>query len=164
MIGTMRRTLAALLLAAALSACGGDGGEREPVSADEYRRVLATASRDFGTKIDDVEDFDTTGAETKAEGKRLLEALRRQVDVLDEVEPPEDVAAPHEDLVEGLDSLADHVESELEALEHEAAVSGDEVEYRLLSSPSVEPTFQKLEAAGRQLVEAGYAPAAGAGG
>ena len=122
--------------------------------------MLATAYQDFGSRIDDVEDFDDSGAETKAEGKLLLEALRRQADSLAEIEPPEEVATAHEELVDGLEALGDHVESELEALEQDTAASGDEVEDRLLSSPSVEPTVQKLEAAGRQLVEAGYGPRA----
>jgi hypothetical protein len=159
----VRRTLVLLLLALPLSACAGNGGDGESVSAAEYRRLLATAFQDVGRRIDQVEGVDPTTTETTTQGKLLLEALRRQVDTLDEIEPPEDVATAHEDLVAGLDEFADHVESELEALEQEANVSSDEVEDRLFRSPSVEATIQKLQEAGRRLVEAGYAPEEGLG-
>lgn len=159
----MRRTFVLLLLALPLPACAGDGGDREPVSAAEYRRALATAFRDVGGRIDLVEAVDNTGDETEAQGKLLLEALRRQVDVLDEIGPPEDVVTAHEDLVEGLDELGDHVGSELEALEEETDVSSDEVEDRLFRSPHVEPAIQKIQEAGGRLVEAGYAPDDGLG-
>jgi hypothetical protein len=152
------RALITVLLAMPVAACGSGAAEPE-ISQAEYRRALIEANHDVGSRVDDVEDFDETGSLTKAEGRLLLAALRRQTARLDEIEPPSDAEEAHESLLEGLEALLDHVDSELAALEGDNDASGDEVEDRLLRSTHANPAFNQIEKAFRQLEEAGYVPA-----
>ncbi len=141
---------------AAAPACGGDEGNSE-VSRAEYRDLLATAVADFGPRVDELEEFDETGAQAQEQGERLLEALRRQAEVLRDVEPPADVQAAHDDFVQGLEELSDHIEAELGDMEATPELDADRVEDRLLREGAADAAIATLERAGRALVDAGYA-------
>ena len=153
----MRFGLAILvLLLAAAPSCGGDEGNSE-VSTAEYRDLLAKAVADFGPRVDELEAFDETGAQAQEQGKRLLEALRRQAEVLGDVEPPADVRAAHDDFVQGLEELSDHIEAELDDMEATPELDADLVEDRLLREGDADAAIATIERAGRALIEAGYA-------
>jgi hypothetical protein len=153
MSGVRVGVLAVLLAVAA--ACGGDEGSRQ-VSATEYSELLEAAVADFGPRIDELEEFDVTGAQAQEQGARLLDALRRQVDTLGGVEPPAGANEAHDELVDGLDELSDHIAAELADMEMSPESDADRVEDRLLREGEANPAFAKLERAGQALFEAGY--------
>lgn len=157
----VRRCLFAAALALALAACGSDGDERREISRGEYRSMLEAFVQDVGRSIDDVEDFDVTGKQTQNEGRLLVAALERQTDILATVDPPNAIERAHEDFLDAARDILAHVDAELERLAEERGATGDEVEYRLLRSPAVEPAIQKLESAAREINRAGYGPVQG---
>jgi hypothetical protein len=156
----LRASFAAALVLS-LAACGGDGDERREISRGEYRSMLEEFVQDVGRSVDDVEDFDTTGKQTQNEGRLLVAALERQTDILAGVDPPNAIQRAHEDFLEAAREIRAHVDAELELLAEEPGASGDEVEDRLLRAPAVEPVFQKLESAAREIDRAGYGPVQG---
>jgi hypothetical protein len=153
------RFAAALVLS--LAACGGDGDERREVSRGEYRSMMEEFVQDVGRSIDDVEDFDVTGEQTRNEGRLLAAAFERQTDILAGVDPPNAIERAHEDFLDAARDILAHVDAELELLADEPGASGDEVEDRLLRSPAVEPAIRKLESAAKEISRAGYGPVQG---
>ena len=98
--------LSLLTIAVLLAGCGGDGGSG-PLSADEYRTQADAACTDatkaataVGSPADSAE-----GVQRYAE--KLETILRDEGSALDELEPPDEMAATHRDLVDQIDKQAD---------------------------------------------------------
>lgn len=94
----MTVTLAGLALAFAAGCGGGDGGG----AADAYVDEVNAAQRAFAA---DVERIDATGDEEAALAAYSA-AAEEAAQAMRAIEPPEDVAALHADLVSGFDRFA----------------------------------------------------------
>ena len=89
----MRRSVATLVLTAAVVGCGGD----DPLSTDDYRAELRKICAESERKTDGVEE------PTRATPEAIADYLRRLRDVnvetiekVEELEPPEDLADAHD--------------------------------------------------------------------
>jgi hypothetical protein len=151
---------ALVLVLLALAGCGGGGGDdggngNEPVSKEEYERVLADALLSLGKPIDALGTA-RTAVDAGVKAERIVTTLRRGADTLDAVVPPEDVADPHERLVGAMREFAQDIEALLEQ-GAQAKPQGVEFNEYFLSSPAL----QTLDAAAREIREAGYRAAPG---
>jgi hypothetical protein len=88
----MRRTLALLALLPVLAGCGDD-----TLTTDEYRREARAVCTDAARATRGVEAPQrTTNAALAAYFGRLLQVTQRTTDRLAELEPPDDLARPHD--------------------------------------------------------------------
>ena len=138
----------AAIAALLVSGCAGD----ESVT---YERELA----DIGTEVDVAlrnvdEAEDAPGPDELDE---LATVLEESADMLDEIEPPEEVAGPHDRLRSGLAGVAAGFRALADDLR--AARGSAELEQAFLDftvDPDVDAAYQDIEVAQREFAREGY--------
>jgi hypothetical protein len=139
----MRRAGAVLVLALVAAGCGGDGGV-EPVSKAEYEQRTSEIFAELGTSLQ--VPLETTEQRREA-APRVAEAMRDVADDVDEIEPPAEIAAPHDAYVTALRRCADRFEDGLAR-----NADKDEVFADLLTLDCVGQMSQALE----EMADEGY--------
>lgn len=109
-LGILAAALALLLLAAG---CGGGGGER--LSKADYEAKIIAVGKDVGERLGPA--LEGTEKNSKESLEKGTEAIRELADELEKVNPPEEIADAHEDLVGGLRQLADDLIELVDKLE-----------------------------------------------
>lgn len=144
-----RAALTALALVVLAAGCGG-GDDR--LTREEYQTEVREVGDTLGGALSGVDTSggDLTAVQGQVEG--LQEALRTAADDLDELEPPEDVAGPHDRLVEGVRGFAKELEELGQALEEGDLAAAAAFQEKLTQSESV----QKIREAAKQLQDDGY--------
>lgn len=150
----MRVVALAVLIAitSALAACGlgGDGAPGgEAVGKRDYERRFAAVQKQVGEE--GVERATTSSDETIAAELRAF-AQRRAAALLAALDPPEEVAAVHDELVIGLRKTAAMYDRTVAAFE-----AGDRQEARRLDAEAARSGSAVLAAAGDAFRSKGYA-------
>jgi hypothetical protein len=117
-----RATVSVLLVAtwALLAVSCGGGGE---VTREEYAEELTSAMSDVEAAYGDASSAIEPGAAGQSTEERVANlrttqlAIRDAGNRLDEIEPPEDLAPEHDDLVGGVQDMADAIDLLIEAQE-----------------------------------------------
>jgi hypothetical protein len=147
-------TIAALAVALA-AGCGGDG---DRLSKAEYEGRLNETGNEIERSFDDLGDAFQGGADqtslddAAARIGQIQEQIRSEADELEEVEPPEDAEAEHEQFVEGLNGVADDLGEFRQAVEDGDVQAIQEFGQEFQESEAA----KRLEEAGDSLQEKGY--------
>lgn len=148
----MKRALAPCLAVGALvvAGCGG-GGDDKADYEKEVRAAGQALEKAFGDIGSSVSGSASAGeAATKLE--EGAEALDKAASDLDGVDPPSEVKAPHDDVVDALGELADEFHSGAEAAKSNNVEALLKFTTGLQSSASV----KKLTEAGQKFEKEGY--------
>jgi hypothetical protein len=143
---------AVAVLALAAAGCGGGGGE--PLSKADYEQQLT----EIGTSLDQssqalgdafqAQDISKAGDQIAA----MQTDIRKLADQLDDITPPEDVADPHQDLIDGLRGMADDFDEFRDAVESKSVAKMTAFAQSFTSSES----SQKINEAIAELKKKGY--------
>jgi len=143
---------AVAILAVAAAGCGGGGGE--PLSKADYEQQL----NEIGTSLDSSSQalgdaFQAEDVDKAAEQIGTMQAdIRKLADQLDDITPPEDVADPHQDLIDGLRGMADDFDEFRDAVESKSVAKMTAFAQSFTSSES----SQKINEAIEELKKKGY--------
>lgn len=151
--------LAAMLVAGMLLAtCG--GASDEPATKAEYERELRSTMDDLeaaygqaGAAVDTKSSGERSVGDVVAELRTSQIALRDAGNRLDQVVPPESLAATHAELVAGVRDMADAVDLLIDAQE---AMEADPAEARRLARQfAADDSLKRVTAAAAKLSDAG---------
>lgn len=149
-------TLVAMLVAALLLAtCGGGGA----VTKEEYERELQSTMDELEAAYGEAGSARPGGGESRSVEEEVTELRRAQVAIrdagnrLDEIEPPEQLADAHTELVLGVRDMADAVDLLVQA--QEQAVSDPNDAKRLMREFASDESFDRVQAAAARLSDAG---------
>jgi hypothetical protein len=106
----MRPAGVTLVLALIVAGCGGGDDDSEAVSKAEYEQRTTEIYAELGTSLQ--VPLETTEQRQDA-ASRVGDAMRGVADDMDEIEPPEEIADPHDDYVDALRRCADRFEDGL---------------------------------------------------
>ena len=143
---------AVAILAVAAAGCGGGGGE--PLSKAEYTQQL----NEIGTSLDSSSQAlgDAFQAEDAGKAADQVSAMQTQIrklaDQLDDITPPEDVADPHQDLIDGLRGMADDFDEFHDAVESKSVAKMTAFAQSFTSSES----SKKINEAIAEMKKKGY--------
>ena len=143
-----RHACAALLLAVALGGCG--GGDR--LSKDEYEQKVQAAGEDLEQAFGALDADPSNLPELQRATQQAREELRQQIGELEDIEPPEDIEEEHDDLVRGLDALADALGKIEQAAETRNAAKVAQAVQGIGDSPAIE----EADRATRSMKQKGY--------
>jgi hypothetical protein len=105
----MRRAGVALLLALSVAGCGG-GDDASAVSKAEYEQRTSEIYAELASSLE--VPLETTEQRQDA-ASRVGDAMRDVADDMDAIEPPEEIAGPHDDYVDALRRCSDRFEDGL---------------------------------------------------
>ena len=143
---------AVAILAVAAAGCGGGGGE--PLSKAEYTQQL----NEIGTSLDSSSQalgdaFQAADAGKAADQVSAMQTqIRKLADQLDDITPPEDVADPHQDLIDGLRGMADDFDEFHDAVESKSVAKMTAFAQSFTSSES----SKKINEAFAEMKKKGY--------
>ena len=109
-------TLALTLLAGVFAAGCGDGAEERNAYVDQVNRAQQSFADTVQELAGQITEQSTTDSDRKTLG-RFESAIDGVVERLNSIEPPEEVAAQHRELVETMDGYGDEVSAAVDALE-----------------------------------------------
>lgn len=155
MIRVLTTCLAALALVVA--GCGGDDSSREDYE-QEVRQVGDTLERTFGELGESISGSGSTeqAAQQLEEGAQSLDQAAQD---FREIDPPSEIQDPHNQIVEGLEALADEFRTGAEAAESGNLDELLEFAQNLQNSEAV----QQITDAGNEIEEQGYDFSGGGG-
>ena len=134
----LARTLPIVVVALLVSGCGGEGRLSKEEYAAKVRSIYADVERAFRS----------TNVPTNELAPRIeaaQEQLRDSADELDGVEPPEDVATEHSQLVDGMRGFADDLDRLRNAAESGDQRTVDDFNARIAQNESVERIAEAAE-------------------
>jgi hypothetical protein len=106
----MRRIGVAVLLVLIVAGCGG-GDNDDALTKAEYEQRTSEIYAELATSLQ--VPLETTEQRQDA-APRVADAMREVADQMDAIEPPEEIAEPHDDYVAALRGCADRFEDGLE--------------------------------------------------
>jgi hypothetical protein len=159
-----RRTAAIVVLVVApllLVTCGGSSDE--PLTRSQYEQQLQTTMDDLEAAYGDAGAATTGGGGAKGGRRSVAQivdelrtsqvALRDAGNRLDEITPPEDLAATHDQLVAGVRDMADAVDLLIKA--QEAAEQDPAQAKQYARQFGADDSFERVQAAAAKLADAG---------
>jgi uncharacterized sporulation protein YeaH/YhbH (DUF444 family) len=142
-----RRLITALVAAAVLAGCGG-GGDDEALSTDEYRKQARQICQDAGRETQAIEQpTKATNPAIADYFERLVASNERSTDRFRELEPPEELAKAHEDAVKANEEGAAEVRKVIGELEK----GGDAREVLTKAQATLESLNQRADDAAKRL-------------
>jgi hypothetical protein len=107
----MRRAGVVLLLVLILAGCGGGDDDGDALTKAEYEQRTEEIYAELGRSLQ--VPLETT-EQRRAAAPRVGDAMRAVADDMDAIEPPEEIAGPHDAYVAALRGCADRFEDELQ--------------------------------------------------
>jgi len=146
----------AVLVVLAAAGCGSSGGGGEPLTKAQYEQKLNSIGTTIDTSFNDLSEmFQGESPSFDAAAKKVGEIqdqLRAKADELDDVTPPENVKAEHEEMVDGLRGFADDLEDFRKAVADGSVAGIQEFATTFTKSDAA----KKIQAAGDSLKKKGY--------
>ena len=146
---------ATLCLAALMLVAAGCGGDDDGTSKEDYEKEVREAGQTLEKTFTNI-GASISGAGSPKEAAAKLDegadALEKTSGDLGDIEPPSDIEDSHDELVEGLDELADEFRNGADAAEE-----GDPTKLReFATSLSRSEAVQKIQSAGEEIEKKGY--------
>jgi hypothetical protein len=137
-----------VVAAAALAAgCGGGG---DALSKGEYEQRMQALDQELeqgGAALENVESLDNLAAQVE----RFQGVIRDKADEMDELEPPDEVADPHDRLVSGMRGFADRLDEF-----RDAAESGDQQRIEEVVGGVLAGAFEQVSGPAQEIEGQGY--------
>lgn len=150
-----RSTMLALALACATAfgACGGSDEQSKAEYGESMRATMSNLTEAYGDASTASGEAGDDVAATVRQLRASQLALRDAGNQLDDIEPPEELAAAHEDLVEGVREMADAVDLLIEA--QELAETDPKAAEQAARKFGSDDSFERVTAAAARLEKAG---------
>jgi hypothetical protein len=150
---------ATIVVPTVLVACGGDGGNGDRLSKEEYEQEVSAIGQTFSEGLGSIAGASAPGeiSEQFDEAQDQLESI---ADRLEEISPPEDVEEAHDRLVAGLNALSGDLDDIGGRIEEAAAEAQEEndpaVLLELYAELSTLDSIEELQAVSQEFEEKGY--------